>query len=147
MMGIMRTVLLRTSLCLALALLSAGEATAQSVPPACASFTDSTLTTTTPIKAIHITELRTCVDAVRAVASLAAFAWTDPVLTAGATPVKAVHLSDLRTALQQAYAAAKLLAPTYTDDPIVAGVTTVRLIHIQELRTAAQGFTSAKPAT
>ena len=53
----------------------------------------------TRIKAIHVTELRTRIDAARTSAGLGRFAWTDPVLIAGVTPVRLTHLLELRAAL------------------------------------------------
>ena len=58
----------------------------------------------TPIKALHFTELRMRIDALRRQAGLERFPWTDPVLTGGVTPVRLVHLLELRTALAEAYA-------------------------------------------
>ena len=46
----------------------------------------------TPVKEIHITELRLRVDAVRVAAGLARFAWTDRVLSAGVTGVLTLNL-------------------------------------------------------
>ena len=63
-------------------------------------FTDSAIMPgVTPIRAVHITELRTRIDALRQRANLPGVAWTDPVITAGVTPVRAVHTQELRTAV------------------------------------------------
>ena len=95
---------------------------------------DPLVVSSTKIKAVHITELRTRVAAIRAARGLTAFSFTDPTLTPGSTRVKAVHITDLRTALSQAYAAAGLTAPTYTN-PSLAAVK-VKAVHIAELRAA-----------
>ncbi len=98
-------------------------------------FTDDPLVVgTTHIKAVHITELRTRVNAIRIAEGLSAFSFTDPTLTAGVTAVKAVHVTELRTALAQAYTAAAITPPTYTDPSIAA--LNVKAIHITELRAA-----------
>jgi hypothetical protein len=98
-------------------------------------FTDETLAAgVTPVKAIHITELRLRIDAQRARFNLGAFTWTNAPLAAG-TQVLALHLLELRTALEQAYKAAGRTAPSYTDPNLAAG-TTIRAVHITELRTA-----------
>jgi hypothetical protein len=98
-------------------------------------FTDDPLTAgVTVIRAVHITELRTRIDAVRLRNGLPAFAWTDPSFTAGATMIRAQHIVDLRFALSQAYVAAGLLPPTYTDVDLVD--TTMRVAHFAELRAA-----------
>lgn len=86
------------------------------------------------VKAVHITELRSRIDALRGTVSLAPFEWTDTALGAG-TAIKAIHPTELRTALQQAYAQAGRTPPTFTDATIDAG-TLIRLVHIQELRDA-----------
>src|SRR5437867_3556149 len=100
-------------------------------------FTDDPLVAqTTPVKALHITEVRAAIDSARVARGLAAFAWTDPTLTAGSTLVKAVHLTELRIALNEAYQAASLPLPTYTDSSVVGGATVVKAVHLTELRTA-----------
>ena len=57
-----------------------------------------------PIKAVHLTELRSAVDAVRALAGSAPGMYTDANIVAGVTPVKAVHFNELITALYEAFA-------------------------------------------
>jgi hypothetical protein len=88
------------------------------------------------IRAVHIQELRTRIDLVRAAAALRPFAWSDPTLAAGSR-IRAVHIQELRTAVVQAYAALGRIAPTFTDATIVPGTTVVRAAHISELRNAA----------
>jgi len=100
-------------------------------------FTDDPLAAySTPIKAVHLTELRTAIDRARAARGLASFSWTDPTLSPGSTRIRAIHLTELRTALNQAYQAAGRSLPTYTDPIIVAGPTFIRAIHLSELRAA-----------
>ena len=89
----------------------------------------------TPIKALHFTELRMRIHALRRQAGLERFPWTDPVLTGGVTPVRLVHLLELRTALAEAYAAAGRAAPRWTDEA-AAGGTPIRAVHLMELRAA-----------
>ena len=90
----------------------------------------------TPVKAVHFTELRTRIDALRMRAGLQRFAWTDPVLAAGVTPVRLVHLLELRSALAAAYEAVGRSAPSYTDAAPAVGRTLIRTIHLMELRAA-----------
>jgi hypothetical protein len=103
-------------------------------------FTDEPLTTSHVISAVHITELRQRVNAVREARGLSAFSWTDGTITPRMTVVRAVHLTELRSALAQAYAAANRTPPTFTDATIVAGVTPVRAVHITELRDAVKAI-------
>jgi hypothetical protein len=88
----------------------------------------------TPIRATHITQLRTAVDAVRALAVIGAGSYTtDPTVTAGTTTAKAAHITQLRTALDAARSALTLSANSYAETP-AATVTTVKASHITELR-------------
>ena len=100
-------------------------------------FTDDPLQPgVTPVKAVHFTELRTRIDALRSAAGLLGFSWTDPVLRAGVTRVRRVHLLELRAALVEAYRASGRAAPRWTDTPPAAGSTPIRAAHVTELRAA-----------
>jgi hypothetical protein len=93
-------------------------------------FTDDPLTPGTLIKAVHLAQLRTAVNAVRALAGLGAATFTD-----AASPgvvVKAVHITELRTVLNQALTALGFATPAYTD-PSLTGVL-IKAVHFQELR-------------
>jgi len=95
----------------------------------------------TMIKAVHINELRSRIDAVRIAHGLAAYAYTDPALTPGSTTIKAAHITDLRTALSQAYAAAGLTTPEFVSNPaITPGTTIVRAGDINQLRRLVVGL-------
>lgn len=99
-------------------------------------FTDDPLMAgTTPIKAVHITELRSCINLRRAQFGRSPFAFTDASLTGVA--VKTVHIVQLRAALLGAYVAAGQTVPVYTDPTLIAQQTVVRVVHIHELRAAA----------
>jgi hypothetical protein len=98
-------------------------------------FTDGGLLSGHIVKALHFTELRERIDALRSNHGLPAFGWTDPHLVAGMTP-RAQHLHDLRTALRQAYIAAGATFPTLSDLTITSGATLIRAVHIAELRNA-----------
>lgn len=103
----------------------------QAAPP----FTDDPLQPGVSfIRAVHITELRVRMDALRERYELAPFGWTDA--SSVGTFVKAVHLSDLRTALAQVYDAADVELPIYTDPTLVPGVTVMKVAHVAELRAA-----------
>ena len=90
----------------------------------------------TPVKAVHFTELRARIDALRRVAGLQAFPWTDPVLRTGVTPIRLAHLLELREALAAAYTAAGRAAPGWTDAAPAAGSTPIRAAHLMDLRAA-----------
>ena len=118
--------------------LSAAQAFTVSVSTGAAGgFTDDPLRPgVTPVRAVHFTELRARIDALREAAGLGRFRWTDPALRAGATPVRLVHLLELREALGAAYTAAGRAAPRWTDAAPTAGTTPIRAAHLTELRAA-----------
>ena len=119
---------------------AAGQSTARSfrvTVTRSAPFTDDPLLPgVTPVRAVHFTELRTRIDALRRAAGLGPFAWTDPVLTPGETPVRLAHLLELRVALAAAYSAAGRPAPLWSDAAPAAGTTPIRAAHGTELRAA-----------
>jgi plastocyanin len=84
-------------------------------------------------RAIHIGELRTGVNAMRAAAGLGAATFTNDPLTAG-TVILATHLGELRTALDAARSTLTLPPLVYSDAGIAAGSTIVRAAHVTELR-------------
>ena len=117
--------------------LSAAQSFRVTVAAAPAPFTDDPIRPgVTPIRAVHFTELRARIDALRPAAGLAPFRWTDPVLRSGVTPVRLAHLLELRAALAAAYAAAGRPAPRWTDAAPVGGATPIRAAHLTELRAA-----------
>lgn len=95
-------------------------------------FTDSPLTAGTPIKAVHFTQMRTAVNAMRAAAGLGAFSFTDAL--SNTVKVKAVHMNELRTALDQARSGIGLSALVYTNTPVVANTTGIQAAHVNEIR-------------
>ncbi len=95
-------------------------------------FTDDPIVQfTTPIKAAHITELRSAVNAVQVLAGQATSAYTDNTITPGVTTVKATHVTELRTRLQTARTALSL-STSYAES--VTTGTLVKGSHLTELR-------------
>jgi len=95
-------------------------------------FTDDPLTVrSTRIKAVHLAELRTAVNAVRSLAGLTAFSFTDSA-SAGVL-IKATHINQLRTALDAALSPLGFATGGYTDT-LSAGVP-IKAVHVQEIRT------------
>ena len=116
---------------------SAAQSFTASVPTTTGTgrFTDDPLRPgVTPVRAVHFTELRERIDALREAAGLGRFRWTDPVLRAGVTPRGFVHLVELRSALAAAYGAAGRPVPRWTDPSPVARTIPVRAVHVMELR-------------
>jgi len=85
---------------------------------------------TTLVKAAHVTELRTACDAVRSLAGLGAFPFTD----ASPAVIRRAHVVDLRAALDEARAALLMPALNYSDSTMTIGVTPVRATHVTDLR-------------
>ena len=109
-----------------------------------AAFTDDPLVPgMTPVRAVHLLELRSRIDGLRLRAGLPAFGWTDAQVVPGVTPARAVHLTELRSALGAAYAASGRPAPGYTDAVVTAGATAMRAVQLQELRRAVAALESA----
>jgi hypothetical protein len=103
-------------------------------------FTDSLVSyaenpsTATPVRYYHVTQLRTAVNAVRALANLSAATWTNTV-QAGAT-INATDVRELRTKLADALTALGLPAPTYTYPTITEHVSIIHKADIKDLRDA-----------
>ena len=111
--------------------------TATAPPP----FTDDPIVPgATPIRAVHFTELRTRIDAVRRGLGLTPFPWANPVLRAGGTPIRLQHLLELREALAAAYAASGRAAPRWNDPLPGAGRTRIRAVHLTGLRAAVRAL-------
>jgi CSLREA domain-containing protein len=102
-------------------------------------FTDDPIVAgSTLIKGVHISELRSRIDSIRASRQLPQFTWTDSPVVAGLM-TRAVHIVELREALRQAYVAAGVPPPGYTDSGLSAG-TPIKAVHLNELRAAVQGI-------
>ena len=93
---------------------------------------DPLLPQQTRVRALHMTELRTAVNAVRIAAGLAPATFTNPVIP-GFSPISAIDISELRAALDPARAAIGMPAMTYST-PAAAG-DMIYASDIRELRT------------
>ena len=114
------------------AVLASGPGDFSAIDPATTViFTDLSLSAGTPVRAVHFTELRTAVNAMRAAAGLPAFSFTD-ALSFGVR-VKTVHMTELRSALDAARAEIGLAPRTYTNNPLTAG-TSAKAVHVTEMR-------------
>ncbi len=114
----------------------AGANTGPYAPPDLATtviFTDESLNAgSTVIKAVHMTQLRTAVNAMLVLARLGATTFTD---TIGAlVQIKKIHIDELRTNLDASRTALGLIALSYTDPSITAASTTIKAAHFNELR-------------
>jgi hypothetical protein len=98
-------------------------------------FTNPTITPgITPIRAVHITELRNDIDSLSADAGLSDYSYADPTITPGVSSIRAVDITDLRTALADVYVACGQSAPTYTDTTLTPGSSLIRAVDITQLR-------------
>lgn len=98
-------------------------------------FTDPSSLSGVTIKAAHITELQTAVNAMRAAGGLTAMTFSS--VTAGNTPAR-THVTTLRTALDAARVATGLAALSYTDATISSTVTPIKAAHVNELPAGVQ---------
>jgi len=93
-------------------------------------FTDDPLAAQqTAVRAVHLTQLRTAIAAVRVAAGLVPFAYSRTIAAGGL--VQAQDIAEMRTALQQARTAIGLATPV--TGPLTAG-SPMKALHVQELR-------------
>ncbi len=98
-------------------------------------FTDDPLIAgVTIVRAVHVTELRTRIDAIRSAHGLPPYSYGSTI-TIGVTVIASQHINDLRQALAQAYTAAGSTPPSYTDSPLTPG-TVIKVLHIAQIRAA-----------
>ena len=88
------------------------------------------------IRASHITDLRSRINALRTQYELEAYAWPASQPVSRITGIRAMDVASLRSALNEIYVAIdRSPPPQFTDDPLLVGVR-VKAIHILELRAA-----------
>jgi hypothetical protein len=92
----------------------------------------------TPVKAIHLLQLRTAINRAHTLAGLGEVAFTPP-LTAGTTTIVPPHVTDLRDAIDAARNALVLSALNYTNSTITSGTTPILAAHVSELRGGVNG--------
>jgi M6 family metalloprotease-like protein len=86
---------------------------------------------TTTIKGIHLTEMRTAVNAVHVLAGLGTATWTDP--SPVGVRIKAVHITELRSALNAARSSL-LLPPQSYQRAVTTGTSPVAATDFTEIR-------------
>ena len=100
------------------------------------SFTDDPLQVrVTPIKAVHLTELRTAINTLRTRYGLSTVTFPSGAIASGIV-IKASHLTELRSALEPVYTAAGLALPTWSPVTITAGATVITAAQITGVRVA-----------
>jgi RHS repeat-associated protein len=108
---------------------------ASAQPAACTNFTDQPLAAGTFVKAVQLTELRGCVNALRGTMGLPVFGWTNPDPVAGLSVIRAADITDLRSALAAVYTAGGQTPPSYSSAIGVGAL--IRQIDIAQLRSFA----------
>lgn len=94
-------------------------------------WTDPTITAgSTPIRKVHIDELRGAINRWRRFYGLGNRSWTDGTITAGSTGVRKVHFDEMRSELNSLRGSAF----GWTDGTITASSTPIRKVHMDELR-------------
>jgi hypothetical protein len=116
--------------------INAAGASAQSIRDLAVAmtFSDDTLPAGTTVKAAHLAERRNAVNAVRALAGLSSFSFTNAAVPG--TSVRAVHVTELRTALDQALAALGDATGGYSAAP--SAMTTIKALHFREISNRVQ---------
>ena len=94
-------------------------------------FTNDPLAAGTEVKAVHVTELRDAINALRLRVGIATVTWAEAVATGA--DIKATHITEMRTRLGEARTALSLGPTTYTDPNLTAG-NDIKKEHIQEIR-------------
>jgi hypothetical protein len=115
----------------------------RSVAPSVSSYSAPDLATTSTfeppvlvgvaVRAQHFMDLRSAINAVRSLAGLGPYSFTDPTLTGGFI-IKAAHLTDLRAALDSARAALLLSPISYTTTTVTAGASSIFAADLYDLR-------------
>jgi hypothetical protein len=117
---------------------SGGPSAFTAIDPATTTLFQDTSLSGLPVKAVHVTQLRAAVNAMRAAAGLPAAAFADATPVAGSTMILRQHLIELRTALDEARSTLALAPITYTNSTIAAGSTVIQAAHLLELRAGTQ---------
>ena len=86
----------------------------------------------TPIRATHVTELRTKVNGRRGNAGALNYSWSSSTISAG-NAVTAAHFNEMRTAISEVYTNCGQAAPPWSSGVITPGTST-RKVHIDDLR-------------
>ncbi|WP_368384673.1 hypothetical protein, partial [[Clostridium] scindens] len=116
-------------------------------------WTDPVLTPgKTPVKAIHVLELRSKINDMRAAYGLERVTWTD-TLSAGGGPVKAAHIAELRTAMEQIRDQVNSFDKSNVNNKLPAYTWTaglernkpIKAAHIAELRAAVEMGSDGSP--
>ena len=115
---------------------SSGSSPFSTVDAATTTTFDDTSLTGVAIKAVHITQARTAVSAMRVAAALAPVTFTDSSLSG--VVIKAAHITELRDALDAARSAIGLPPIVYVDPTITPGVTTAKADHVLQVRSGTQ---------
>jgi RHS repeat-associated protein len=103
--------------------------------------------TVTQMKAAHITELRTAVNAVRSLAALSPATWTHPTLTPHVTEISKDDVNELRMRLDEALVVLGVRTSLWIDHPLAGAPngTLIRGVHITQLRQCSTSGSSCKP--
>ncbi|MEO8034651.1 MAG: IPT/TIG domain-containing protein [Acidobacteriota bacterium] len=93
-------------------------------------FANDPLTTGVVVQALHVTQLRSAIDAVRQLVPLGAAGYTNAAVPG--VIVRGTHVTEMRSALDPALTALGMAAGGYTDS-VLSGVP-IKAVHLQEVR-------------
>ena len=94
----------------------------------------------TRVRLLHLTELRSAIDALRAFYLLPAASWTDGAPEAGVTVIKAEHLDELRAAVSDVYLATGRTPPAWSTGAVTPRTMVIAAAPIEEIRTAVKAI-------
>ena len=99
-------------------------------------FTDNPLQAgVTPVRALHLNELRTAITTLRSRYSLPTPTWPSGAIGIG-TVIQAAHLTEVRAALADVYIAAGLAVPAWSPATVTGGSTVIAASQIAQVRAA-----------
>ena len=121
-------------------LLLAAALAALLAPGRAFAWTDTLTAGATPIRKVHVDELRTAIAAKMAAFGFPAPTWTDPTITAGATLIRAVHMTEMNFNLYSISTYYRAVCPVIVPavpafNVIAAGTTMIRAYDFDLLRT------------
>lgn len=97
-------------------------------------FVDDPLAVGMTIRAVHVTQLRTAINALATLTGQEELSFSDELVPG--VVARRVHVDELRQRLDLSRVSLGLSPMPFTDPELIAGSTTIRAIHLQELRNA-----------
>lgn len=98
----------------------------------------------TPIKAVHINEIRSAVNSLRQAAKLHQIGWTDNPIVSGSTPIKSAHFNQLWGAIQDLWFRRGMgNLPSWSAGSVPSTQRTIRASDVNNLRQWVNAYESS----